>query len=168
MKTAAKITLILFVLLVALAVPLYYYTRSTSVQEGTLQIKGQVSNPMNITLSQLQTTYTPLTIQVTLSSSSHASDNGVFNYTGIPLKDLLSQANVSPNATIVYIQASDGYGATITMQEATSQNTIIAYQKDGAPLSALKDGGEGPLRLIIGSDKYAQRWVRGVVAIELS
>jgi DMSO/TMAO reductase YedYZ molybdopterin-dependent catalytic subunit len=49
-----------------------------------------------------------------------------------------------------------------------NQNTIIAYQKDGATLTALKAGGEGPLRLIIGNDQYAQRWVKGVVAIEVS
>ena len=49
-----------------------------------------------------------------------------------------------------------------------SQKTIIAYQKDGAPLTPLKNGGEGPLRLIVGTDQYAQRWVRGVVSIQVS
>jgi hypothetical protein len=32
----------------------------------------------------------------------------------------------------------------------------------------LKNDGEGPLRLIIGSDQYAQRWVRGVVSVIVS
>jgi hypothetical protein len=47
-----------------------------------------------------------------------------------------------------------------------SQNTIIAYQKDGASLTQLKDGGEGTLRLIIGNDEFAQRWLRGVAVIQ--
>jgi DMSO/TMAO reductase YedYZ molybdopterin-dependent catalytic subunit len=167
MKKLTRITLALFIILVASTVPLYLYTRPVQVQEGNLQIKGQVSNPQTITFSQLENC-TPQTLEVALSSSSHISDNGVFNYTGVTLRTLLEQANVSPNAISVYIQASDGYGTTIPIQDAMNQNTIIAYLKNGAPLTALKGGGEGPLRLIIGSDQFAQRWVRGLVAIEVS
>jgi DMSO/TMAO reductase YedYZ molybdopterin-dependent catalytic subunit len=167
MKKSTKITLALFIILVVSAVPLYLYTRPAQVKEGAVQIKGQVSNPLTITFSQLEN-YTPQTLEVTLSSSNPISDNGVFNYTGATLRTLLEQANLSANATSVYIQASDGYGTTIPIQDAMNQNTIIAYQKNGVPLTALKDDGEGPLRLIIGSDPYAQRWVRGVVAIEVS
>ena len=167
MKKTTKIAIVAFILLIVAAVPLYYYTRPDTAQTDTLQIKGKVNNPTTLTLSQLKT-YPATTLQVTLSSSSRPSDNGIFNYTGVPLKDLLNEAQVSDNATSVYIQASDGYGTTIPIQDAMNQNTIIAYQKNGAPLTALKDDGEGPLRLIIGSDQYAQRWVRGVAAIEVS
>jgi DMSO/TMAO reductase YedYZ molybdopterin-dependent catalytic subunit len=167
MKKSTKLALALFIILVVSAIPLYFYTRPAQVQEGTVQIKGQVKNPLTITFSQLEN-YTPRTLEVTLSSSSRISDNGVFNYTGVTLRTLLEQANVSANATSVYIQASDGYGTTIPIQDAMNQNTIITYQKNGAPLTELKDDGEGPLRLIIGSDQYAQRWIRGVVAIEAS
>jgi DMSO/TMAO reductase YedYZ molybdopterin-dependent catalytic subunit len=167
MKKAAKIAIIIFILLIVAAVPLYYYTRPDSTQTNALQIKGKVNNPTTLTLSQLKT-YPSTTMQVTLSSSSRPSDNGVFNYTGVPLRDLLNQAQTSDNATSVYIQASDGYGTTIPIQDAMNPNTIIAYQRNGSSLTALKDDGEGPLRLIIGSDQYAQRWVRGVAAIEVS
>jgi DMSO/TMAO reductase YedYZ molybdopterin-dependent catalytic subunit len=167
MQRAAKITLAVFLVLVAVAVPFYFCTRPASVQAGTLQIRGQVSNPLNITFNQLQT-YPSLTLQVSLSSSSRPSDNGVFNYTGVTLKTLLEQAQVFTNASTVYIQASDGYGTTLPIQVALNQNTIIAYQKNGTSLTPLKDDGEGPLRLVIGSDQYAQRWVRGVAAIEVS
>jgi len=167
MKKTTKITLSIFLFLVAAAVPLYFYTRPAAVQTGTIQITGQVNNPLNITFNQLQT-YTRMTIQVTLSSSSRLSDNGVFNYTGVTLKALLEEAKVSATATSVYIQASDGYGTNISIKDAMNSNTIIAYQKNGASLTPLKDDGEGPLRLIIGSDQYAQRWVRGVTAIQVS
>ena len=162
-----KITLAVFLFLVAAVVPLYFYTRPAAVQTGTILITGQVNNPLSITFSQLQT-YTRMTIQVTLSSSSRLSDNGVFNYTGVTLKTLLEQAEVSANATSVYIQASDGYGTNISIKDAMNSNTIIAYQKNGASMTPLKDDGEGPLRLVIGSDQYAQRWVRGVAAIQVS
>src|SRR5208337_271706 len=115
MKKTTKIALALIIVLVAAAVPLYFYTRPAAVQEGTFQIKGQVSNPLNVTLSQLQT-FTPVTIQVTISSSGQPSANGVFNYTGVSLGTLLEQARISSNATSVYIQAADGYGTTISIQ----------------------------------------------------
>jgi DMSO/TMAO reductase YedYZ molybdopterin-dependent catalytic subunit len=167
MKKSAKIVIAIFVLLIVAAVPLYVYTRPDTAQSGALQITGKVNTSTTLTLEQLKT-YPAVTLQVTLTSSGTPSGNGVFNYTGVTLKDLLSHVQASANATSIYIQAQDGYGTTITIQDAQNQNTIIAYQKDGAPLTALKDGGEGPLRLIVGSDQYAQRWVRGVVAIEVS
>jgi DMSO/TMAO reductase YedYZ molybdopterin-dependent catalytic subunit len=167
MKKTSKIALAILIILVAAAVPLYFYTRPAPVPQGTMQITGKVSNPMNVTLSQLQT-YTPTTLQVTLTSSGQPSGNGVFNYTGVLLSTLLQKAGVSASATSVYIQASDGYGTTLSMQDAMSQKTIIAYQKDGEALTPLKSGGEGPFRLIVGTDQYAQRWVMGVVSIQVS
>src|SRR5208283_3817773 len=167
MKKISKIALSILIILVAAAVPLYFYTRPAPVPQGTMQITGQVSNPMNITLSQLQS-YTPTTLRVTLTSSNQPSGSGVFNYTGVLLSTLLQKAGVSANATSIYIQASDGYGTTLSMQDAMSQKTIIAYQKDGEALTPLKSGGEGPFRLIVGTDQYAQRWVMGVVSIQVS
>jgi len=167
MKKTSKIALAILIILVAAAVPLYFYTRPAPVPQGTMQITGQVSNPMNITLSQLQS-YTPTTLRVTLTSSNQPSGSGVFNYTGVLLSTLLQKAGVSANATSIYIQASDGYGTTLSMQDAMSQKTIIAYQKDGEALTPLKNGGEGPFRLIVGTDQYAQRWVMGVVSIQVS
>jgi DMSO/TMAO reductase YedYZ molybdopterin-dependent catalytic subunit len=166
LKKSTKIVLVLFIFLIFAAGPLYYYTRPETTQNDTLQIKGKVNNPTILTLSQLKTQQSS-TIQVTLSSSSKPSDNGVYNYTGVQLPELLAQANTLDSATFVYIQASDGYGTTIPIQDAMNQNTIIAYQRNSTSLTALKNGGEGPLRLIIGSDQFAQRWVRGVVAIEV-
>jgi DMSO/TMAO reductase YedYZ molybdopterin-dependent catalytic subunit len=166
-KKTTKIAVAIMIVLVVAAVPLYFYTRSAPVPQGTFQITGQVSNPMDITLSQLQA-YSPVTLQVTLTSSGSPSANGVFNYTGVLLSTLLQKAGVAANATLVYIQASDGYGITLSMQDAMSPKTIIAYEKDGASLTPLKDGGEGPFRLIVSTDQYAQRWVMGVVSIHVS
>ena len=168
MNKSTKITLTVFVCLFIAVVPLYYASRPTPMQAGiALQITGKVVNPLNFTISQLQALQST-TIQVTLTSSSRAEDNGVFNYTGVSLNSLLAQANIQANATSIYVQASDGYGTTLTIQEANNPDTIIAYQKDGSPLTLLKNDGEGPLRLIIGSDQYAQRWIRGAVAIIVS
>lgn len=167
MKKTSKIAVAILVVLIAAAVPLYFYSRPASAPSGTLQVTGKVSNPLTVTLTQIEG-YGSTSLQVTLTSSSQPSNNGVFNYTGVLLGTLLQKVGAFPNATSVYIQASDGYGTTLTMQDATNQKTIIAYQKDGASLAPLKNGGEGPYRLIVGSDQYAQRWVSGVVSIQVS
>lgn len=164
MDKAKKVTLIIVILLIAAFFPLYYFTH-TNVDEDTLQIKGNVENPLTLTLSELKA-LEPTSLQVTLTSSGKSQENGVFNYTGISLKSLLNQAQLNDNVTSVFVQAPDGYGTTLTIQEATNPNTILAYQKDGVPMVSLKDNGEG-LRLIVGNDTYAQRWIRGVVNIEV-
>ena len=168
MKRNTIIVIAVFVALLVAVVPLYYYTRppAATTEEASLQIRGAVVDPTNKTLTQLRS-YTPTTVQVTISSSSRPQDNGVFDYTGVKLRTLLNEAQVKANVTSVYVQASDGYGSTIPIQDALNENTIIAYQRNGTALTLLKENGEGPLRLIIGNDQYAQRWVRGVVAIDV-
>lgn len=166
MQKASKIAIVALVIVVAITLPFYVYVRQNAGTEGSIQINGAVSNAGNFTYSQLEA-FLPVTVQVTLSSSSHVADNGVFNYTGIGLNTLLEQVHASANATSVYVQAADGYGTTIPIADARNANTILAYQKDGVALTALSAGGEGPIRLIIGNDQYAQRWVRGVSVIEV-
>jgi len=166
MKKANKIALVTLVVLVLVTVPVYVYMRQNAGTQGSILIKGKVVNPGNFTYSQLEA-FAPATVQVMLTSSSHAQDNGVFNYTGVPLWVVLEEADTFENATSVYIQAADGYGTTITIADAQNANTILAYQKDGAALTALSTGGEGPIRLIIGNDEFAQRWIRGVSVIEV-
>jgi DMSO/TMAO reductase YedYZ molybdopterin-dependent catalytic subunit len=166
MKKSTKLVLTLFGVLIVLLVPLYYYAHPQNVEAGTIQISGNVANPLTLTLCQIQA-LPATTIQATLTSSGSPQENGDYNYTGVTLKDILNLADPSPNATSIYVQASDAYGATLLIQDAQNNNTLLAYAKDGASLSDLKSGGEGPLRLVIGADQFAQRWVRGVAAIEV-
>ncbi len=166
MRKANKIALFALIVIIALTVPLYFLMRQNAGTEGSIQIKGAVSKSGNFTYSQLEA-FSPVTVQVTLSSNSRPADNGVFNYTGVPLKALLKEVQASANAMSVYVQAADGYGTSIPIGDAQKENTILAYQKDGSPLTPLSEGGEGPLRLIIGNDDFAQRWVRGVALIEV-
>jgi len=168
MKKATKAAIGVFVILIMVVIPLYHYTRPDSSQPfGTLQIKGSVNNPSNLTYLEL-TYCQSVTQKVTVSSSNHNIEDGNYTYTGVSLKEILTQAQVYSNATSVYIQASDGYGITLTIQEAEKDDVIIAYLKEGKTLTSLGDGGEGPFRLIISNDEFAQRWVRGVISISIS
>ena len=54
MKKSTKIALVALVILVVAVIPLYYFTRPDATQPvGTLQIRGTVSNPANLTYNQL-------------------------------------------------------------------------------------------------------------------
>jgi DMSO/TMAO reductase YedYZ molybdopterin-dependent catalytic subunit len=168
MKNGTKIAIIAFALLVTITAPLYFYMRQNAAPEGTIQVKGAVNNPANVTFSELKM-LPSITVQVTLTSSSNPSENGVFNYTGVPLRSLLEQADATENATSVYVQASDGYGTTIPLQEIMeNENAILAYEKDSELLRPLTEGGEGPIRLVIATDEFAQRWIKSVAVIEVS
>jgi DMSO/TMAO reductase YedYZ molybdopterin-dependent catalytic subunit len=167
MKKATKIAIITLAILIIATVPIYLYMRQSVGSENSLQIKGAVSNPTNMTYSYLKT-LTPVTVQVTLTSSKTPADNGVFNFTGIPLSTLLEQAQLGENVSSVYVQAADGYGITVPIEDVIhNEQAIVAYERDGEHLQSITAGGDGPFRLIIGTDEYAQRWIRGVAIIEV-
>jgi DMSO/TMAO reductase YedYZ molybdopterin-dependent catalytic subunit len=169
MNKGTKTAAIVFVLLVAVAVPLYFFSRPTDVQEGTLQIRGKVNNPLNLTLSEIEALPSS-SIQATLDSATHVEDEGNFTYTGVTVASLLGLAKVSEDASEVFIQSIDSYATTLKFEDEiqSNQRIMLVYQKDGEPLIPLSEGGTGPLCLIIGTDEYATRWVKAVVLLEVS
>jgi hypothetical protein len=97
-------------------------------------------------------------------------------YSGVPVRDLLSQAGAplgdklrgAAMHDVVVVRAKDGYAVAFTLadfDEAYSAQTIVlADKEDGNPLSDTA----GPLRLIVPNDKKGARWVRMAAKIELS
>ena len=168
MNKGTKTTAIVFILLVAVAVLLYFFTRPTDVQEGALHIRGNVNNPLNLTISEIEA-LSSLDIQVTLDSAVHVEDEGTFTYTGVTVASLLELAEVSEDSSSVLIQSIDSYAITLSVDEIMENSKImLVYQKDGQALVSYAEGGNGPLRLIIGTDQFAQRWVTSVVLLEIS
>ncbi|MCW4022590.1 MAG: molybdopterin-dependent oxidoreductase [archaeon] len=168
MNKGTKTAAIVFVLLVAVAVPLYFFVRPADVEEGFLQINGDVTNPLNLTVSELEAMPSS-NMDATLDSSTHIEDEGTFTFTGVPVWTLLQEAGISDDATSVYIQAIDSYGTSLTVEEIQQNNQImIVYKQDGEYLESYEEGGTGPLRLVIGSEEYAQLWVKNVVLLEVS
>ena len=164
MKKANKIVSIAFVILVAITVIMYFYPQQNPRIDDIIIIRGAVSNPENLTVSQIEA-FSPVTVQVMLMNRPDPSENGAFNYTGVTLKALLDQAQIFTNATSVFIQAPDGYAVTLSMQDAEKSTTILAWQKDGSPMTPLSTGGEGPIRLVMGDQSFPHDWVKGVSLI---
>lgn len=70
---------------------------------------------------------------------------------------------------MVTVRASDGFTAMFLVSEVEDNSQVLlAYLKDGQPIQVEAQGGDGPIRLVAGSDVYANRWVKFVVNIEVT
>jgi DMSO/TMAO reductase YedYZ molybdopterin-dependent catalytic subunit len=82
------------------------------------------------------------------------------NWSGVLLSYLLTQAQVTPEVGSLQFVASDGYRVVIPISLAMQPQIIIAYEKDGQPLT------EG-LRLIIPGANGAS-WIALITSITMS
>lgn len=90
----------------------------------------------------------------------------VYNNTweGIPLAQLLDEAGVKPEATVVKFYSGDGaYSDALTLEQARMEDVMVAVLHDGKPIH--RDFG-GPVRLIV-PRMYAYKSVKWLKRIEL-
>jgi len=101
--------------------------------------------------------------------STEVQENGrTTRYEGVRLADVLAQAGVTFGQTLrgprlasyLLAGAPDGFRAVVALPEIdpefAERDAIVATRRDGAPLA----GRDGPLRLILPSDKRHARWIR--------
>lgn len=67
-----------------------------------------------------------------------------FTYTGVPLRDLATQAGLSGQD--LRVTADDQFGATIPVQMYQGDPVMLAYLEDGHPISAAH---KGPLTVVL-------------------
>ena len=106
-----------------------------------LQIQGEVNHPMQLSLTDLQTM--PLTSMVI----RHVCVEGwaaIVQWGGVRLQDLIRLAQPKSNVRYVYFKSADGYYESWDLASAVHPQTLMVYQKNGAPLS-IENGA--PLRL---------------------
>ncbi len=104
----------------------------------TLPVSGLVSNPTTLDYGKLMA-MTPVEQYNTLECVSNEVGGDLIStakWKGVKLKDVLAQAQVSPDATYVVFKAADGYDVGIPMKKAMLDGTILAYEINGAPLPA--------------------------------
>ncbi|MCQ6561949.1 molybdopterin-dependent oxidoreductase [Paenibacillus mendelii] len=83
---------------------------------------------------------------------------------GIPLKELLKQAGVQPQAKTVKLYSGDGvYTDSLTLEQADMDDVMVAVLHDGKPIPS--DLG-GPVRLVV-PKMYAYKSVKWLNRIEL-
>lgn len=88
---------------------------------------------------------------------------GTAEWEGIPLNILLIMAGVKNGSVDVVFHASDDYTDSLTIEEASAENILLAYKMNGVPLPA--EHGF-PVRLIC-PDHYGYKWVKWITRIEV-
>lgn len=106
-----------------------------------LTIDGAVTVPMQLSMADLQAL--PLTTMVI----RHVCVEGwaaIVQWGGVRLQDIAALVQPKPEARYVYFQSADDYYESWDLPSALHPQTLMAYQKNGAPLPA-ENGA--PLRL---------------------
>ncbi len=106
-----------------------------------LTIDGAVNLPMQLSLADLQA------MQLTSTVIRHVCVEGwaaIVQWGGVRPRDIAMLAQPKPEARYVYFESADGYLESWDLPSALHPQTLLAYQKNGEPLSAANGA---PLRL---------------------
>lgn len=125
----------------ALIVNSYRRTPVIDPQTFRLVIDGEVNNPLSLTLADIQ--QLPLTSMII----RHVCVEGwaaIVQWGGVRLRELVALAQPKSQAQYVYFQSADGYYESWDLASALHPQTLMAYEKNGAPLP-IENGA--PLRL---------------------
>ena len=103
-------------------------------------------------------------------------DSKPVKWSGVRLQTLMAARFYSPFgdrlkgpwlAAVVRATGADGYQVIFTLPELDAAfgnlEVLVADQQDGKPI----DPADGPVRLVVPSDKRAARWVRNLVKLEI-
>lgn len=139
---------------------------SVSAEEARLSITGEVERPLTLTQADLA--------KLPRHTERAKDHDGVeASFAGVALVEVLRLAGVTLGeqlrgkalTTYLLVKAADGYQVVFALPELdpgfTDRVIFLADQRDGKPLSPK----EGPLRIIVPSEKRQARWVRQVIAL---
>jgi DMSO/TMAO reductase YedYZ molybdopterin-dependent catalytic subunit len=125
----------------ALLINTFNFTPQIDPVQFRLAIDGAVNTPMQLSLKDLQKL--PLTSMVI----RHVCVEGwaaIVQWGGVRLRDLAAMVQPKSTARYVYFMSADQYYESWDIASALHPQTLLAYQKNNAPLSP--DNG-APLRL---------------------
>ncbi|MEH1835693.1 MAG: molybdopterin-dependent oxidoreductase [Nostoc sp.] len=117
------------------------FTPQIDPAQFRLKIDGEVSNAMQLSMRDIQKL--PLTSMVI----RHVCVEGwaaIVEWGGVRLRDLVALVQPKSNVRYVYFKSADGYYESWDLASAIHPQTLMAYQKNGQPLSV--DNG-APIRL---------------------
>ncbi|VVB51872.1 Sulfoxide reductase catalytic subunit YedY [uncultured archaeon] len=126
-----------------------------------LEISGLVNNPQNITYDEV------------LNHPSYAKPvrlNCVEGWSvtilweGVKVKDLLSEANVKPDANTIIFYAYDGYSTSFPLDYILNNDILLAYKMNNATIPPERGY---PFQLVA-EQKWGYKWIKWVTKIELS
>lgn len=125
----------------ALLINTFDFTPKIDPVAFRLTVDGEVNNPLSLSMADIQ--------QMALTSMTirHVCVEGwaaIVQWGGVRLRDIVSLAQPKANVGYVYFKSADGYYESWDIASALHPQTLMAYQKNGQPLSI--DNG-APIRL---------------------
>lgn len=113
----------------------------------------------------------PVKVDAAVMAGDCEGFHGIYSFKGATLKSLLEQTGIAQSATnydrYVLVCSENGFCATFSFGELfnsrLSDNIIIAYEKDGAPL----DQTEAFAKSVVREDSVGGRSVRRISSIEI-
>jgi DMSO/TMAO reductase YedYZ molybdopterin-dependent catalytic subunit len=153
MKKTLTICLILLSSTLILTIP---YNASATPQ-WTVQLTTLTGTTTNITYDQL-IAFPKTTVTAEIYCYGIPVTGGTWG--GVVLSELLNQTGVDPGVGSLNFVAQDGYKVSIPIADALRSDVILAYEKDGNPLTEV-------LRLVV---PYANgnMWINMVTSITMS
>jgi DMSO/TMAO reductase YedYZ molybdopterin-dependent catalytic subunit len=144
-------------------------------QDGasTLSIQGDIQKPLQWSVESLKTQFAGQAQEIKFTAGM---DKSVKAGTGVPLLSVIQSAALRTDKAvkhhdlkfIVVVEAHDGYRVLFSLAELLPQGghaeAWLLWAVDGKPLS----GKEAPLRLVVPTDKAADRAIFGVTQIILA
>lgn len=127
-----------------------------------LTITGLVGNEQHYTYDEIVNGYPTHKKVVTLHCVEGWSVTMLWE--GILVEDLIAEAQVDPNATVVIFYAYDGYSTSLPLDYILDNNIMIAYKMNNVTLPPERGY---PFQLVAES-KLGYKWIKWITAIELS
>jgi DMSO/TMAO reductase YedYZ molybdopterin-dependent catalytic subunit len=134
------------------------------VNDWALSVKGLVERPRTFTYEQLieQSAVSHIVTLECVGNTVGGESISTAEWTGVPLRALLEESGLSPQAYDVVFRAADGFSDSIKADRAMLGDVIIAHQMNGVPLPAAHGF---PARVIV-PGHYGMKSVQWLTEIE--
>jgi DMSO/TMAO reductase YedYZ molybdopterin-dependent catalytic subunit len=132
------------------------------IEEYTLDVGGLVETRLTYTYEDVIDTYQPYKKVVTLDCVEGWSATSLWE--GFLLRDLIKDANPSPEVKTVILFAYDGYSTSFPVEYIMDNDIIVAYKMNDIDLPPERGY---PFQLVAES-KWGYKWIKWITDIELS
>jgi len=130
------------------------------IAQYRLMIDGLVEKPLTLTYEEILK-YKTVTEVALLICPGVFVDNA--EWTGIPLKTLLDEAGIKPDASKLTFRSADGYQTVLPLDVIKGEGVFLAHTVNGQTLP-LEHGY--PLRLVVRGN-YGSDWSKWVESIKV-
>ena len=130
-----------------------------------LDIGGMVNNPLSLTIEDLLTrpSVTQVVTMQCISNPVGGDLTSTSNWTGVPFRTILEEAQVQAGAQEVYIESTDGFYESVALEDALDGRTLLVYAMNGVPLP-VEHGF--PLRIYL-ANRFGMKQPKWIVRMQL-